>query len=90
MLSTLVTVIVVVVAAWMCFDNVFSGNAATRELAEQAACATRSCHDQHTLTHERRMPWEQQFEYAWRDATVRVSCHRVYYVVGERRCTVEE
>ncbi len=85
----------------MCFDNVFSDDAPIRALAEKAACAKKvpqavppgkqgnSCDEQHGMTREQRAPWGQSFEYTWREATLSVSCHRAYYVFGERRCAVE-
>jgi hypothetical protein len=85
-----VVAVIVIGAAWLCVDNVFSDNAPVRELAERAACAAKPCAEHHGLTRELRRPWAQQFDYAWRDATVHVICRREYYVVGERRCTVGE
>jgi hypothetical protein len=76
-------------AAWLCFDNVFSENSDVQALAERAACATHKCEEPHRLTDERRVPWEQTFEYAWNADTVRVTCRRVYIVIGDRICTVE-
>ncbi len=77
------------VTLWMCFDNVFSDDAPIRASAEQAACTKKKCAEQHGLVREQRYPWGQTIEYAWRDATIRVGCHRTYYVFGERQCEVE-
>jgi len=83
----------------MCFDNVFSDDAPIRALAEKAACdkkstsekphATNACDEQHGMVREQRMPWGQKLDYAWRDATIQVYCHRAYYVFGERLCAPE-
>lgn len=80
---------VLAVSVWLCFDNVFSDDGPIRALAEKAACATHKCADPHGLTRESRTPFGQTLEYQWRDATVRVSCNRAYYVFGDRRCVVE-
>jgi hypothetical protein len=85
------------VTVWMCFDNVFSDDAPIRALAEKAACDKRSaarkdtnaCTEQHGMVREQRMPWGQTLDYAWRDATIPVSCHRAFYVFGERCCVAE-
>ncbi len=84
------------VTIWLCIDNVFSDEVPIRALAEKAACAKRSdvtkkdgCAEQHGMTREQRMPWGQTYEYTWRDATYALSCHRAYYVFGERACRVE-
>ena len=77
------------VTLWMCFDNVFSDDAPIRAAAEQVACTKKKCAEQHGLVRESRAPWGQTIDYAWRDATIRVSCHRSYYVFGERQCEVE-
>ena len=76
-------------AAWLCFDNVFSENLEVEALAERAACATHKCEEAHQLTDERRVPWEQTFDYAWNSDTVRITCRRQYYVIGARICTVD-
>ena len=84
----------------MCFDNVFSNDDAIRALAEKTACekksataakpgATDACAQQHGMVREERMPWGQTLEYAWQDATLRVACHRAYWIAGERLCSVE-
>jgi hypothetical protein len=91
-LRNLLAFVVLAVTAWMCFDNVFSDDAPIRELAEKAACThkgAKACDEQHGLVREQRMPWAQSIDYAWRDATLHVSCHREFYVFGERRCAVE-
>jgi len=80
---------VLAVTAWMCFDNVFSDDASIRELAEKAACTKKKCTDQHALVRESRAPWGQTIDYQWRDGTIRVSCHRAFWVVGERSCAPE-
>ncbi len=91
-LRNLLAFAVLAVTAWMCFDNVFSDDAPIREQAEKAACAhkgAKACDEQHGLVREQRMPWGQSIDYAWRDATLHVGCHRAFYVFGERRCAVE-
>jgi len=80
---------VLAVTLWLCFDNVFSDDAPIRALAEKTACTKKKCDDQHGLARESRTPIGQTLEYQWRDATIRVSCHRAYYVFGERECAVE-
>jgi hypothetical protein len=87
--QTVVLLAIIGIPAWMSFDNVFSSNSAVRELAEQAACAKKKCSEAHRLSDERRSPWSQSFEYAWRDATVVVTCRRAYYAIGERTCVAE-
>ena len=77
------------VTAWMCFDNVFSDDTSIRALAEKAACTKQKCDREHGMTREARTPWNQSFEYSWREATVRVECHRAFYVFGERGCNAE-
>lgn len=81
--------VVLAVTLWMCFDNVFSDDTPIRAAAEQAACTKKKCAEQHGLVKEQRVPWGQTIEYAWRDGTIRVDCHRVYYVFGERTCAVD-
>lgn len=77
------------ITIWMCADNVFSDDADIRADAEKAACTKKKCAEQHGLVREQRMPWGQTIEYGWRDGTVRVSCHRAYYVFGTRTCAAE-
>ena len=91
------------VTLWMSYDNVFSDDTPIRALAEKTACDKHSlsmksavgakpadaCAAQHGMTREQRAPWGQTLEYQWIDATLSVSCHRDYYVFGERRCAVE-
>ena len=81
--------VLLAVTLWMCFDNVFSDDGPIRALAEKAACTKKKCEDQHGLVKESRAPWGQSIDYAWRDATISVSCHRSYWVFGERGCAVE-
>ena len=80
---------VLAVTVWLCWDNVFSDDAPIRALADKAACTKKKCEEQHGLVRESRAPWGQTLDFQWRDATIRVSCHRAYYVVGERQCAVE-
>ena len=77
------------VAAWLCFDNVFSENTEVQALAERAACVTHTCQEPHRMTDERRVPWQQTFDYSWSTGVVRVTCRREYIVIGDRICTVE-
>jgi len=81
--------IVLAVTAWMAYDNVLSDDAPIRALAEKTACAKKKCEDQHGVTREQRAPWGQSIDYTWRDGTVKVECHRSYYVFGERVCAAE-
>jgi hypothetical protein len=82
-------VVVVAAAVWMCFDNVFSNNTPVRELGERAACARKKCELHHAVTREARSPWSQTFDFSWSDETIRVTCRRAYYVVGDRHCTAD-
>jgi hypothetical protein len=90
-LRNLLAFAVLAVTAWMCFDNVFSDDAPIRELAEKTACAAKGAKaaSEHGLVREQRTPWSQSIDYAWRDATMHVTCHRAFYVFGERGCAVE-
>lgn len=81
--------VLLAVSLWMVYDNVFSDDASIRALAEKAACAKKKCEEQHGMTKEQRTPWDQSLEYTWRDATLKVECHRAFYVAGERACSVE-
>jgi hypothetical protein len=81
--------VLLAVTLWMCFDNVFSDDTDIRALAEKAACTKKKCEEQHGLVREQRAPWGQSIDYAWRDATIKVGCHRTAYVFGERVCTAE-
>lgn len=76
-------------AAWLCFDNVFSDNADVETLAERAACAKHKCEELHHMSGERRVPWQQTFDYTWNGDTVRVTCRRAFYVIGNRICSVD-
>jgi hypothetical protein len=77
------------ITAWLCWDNVFSDDAEIRSLAEKTACTKQKCDERHGLVRESRNPFGQTIDYQWRDATIRVSCHRAYWVVGERQCAIE-
>jgi hypothetical protein len=81
--------VLLAVSLWMVYDNVFSDDAPIRDLAEKAACTKKKCDEQHGMTKEDRRPWNQTFDYAWRDGALHVECHRAFYVVGTRVCSVE-
>ena len=81
--------VVLAVTLWMCFDNVFSDDTPIRALAEKTACAKKKCEEQHGLVKEQRTPIGQTIDYAWRDATLSVYCHRAYWVFGERQCALQ-
>jgi hypothetical protein len=81
--------VVLAVTLWMCWDNVISDDEPIRAVAEKAACTHKKCSEQHGLVREQRWPWGQTIDYAWRDGTIRVSCHRAYLIFGERQCAVE-
>ena len=74
---------------WMTYDNVFSDEVPIRALAQQAACTVKKCDERHDMTKMGRTPIGQSFEFTWKDGTVAVTCHREYWVVGERKCTVD-
>ena len=82
-------VLLVVVTSWMAYDNVLADVAPTQKLAEDAACAVKKCDEKHALTRMERNPLGQHFDYQWKDRTVTLWCHRDFYVVGTRKCTVE-
>jgi len=81
--------VLLAVTLWMCFDNVFSDDAPIRALAEKTACAKKKCEDQHGMVKEQRTPIGQTIDYAWRDGTLSVYCHRAYWVFGERQCAIQ-
>lgn len=86
---TLLAVLLVVVTSWMAYDNVISDDAPIQKLAEDAACQVKKCDQKHGLTRMSRNPLGQSLDYAWKDGTVTLWCHRDFYVVGTRTCTVE-
>lgn len=68
--------------------NVFSDNAAVVALAKQTACGHSTCKAQ--TTKMSRNPIAQDFTFATRlkhAGTVRVSCHRAYYLLGAYQCS---
>lgn len=79
----------VVITTWMAYDNVLSDLAPIQDMAEKAACTVKKCDERHGMTRLSRTPIGQSFSYTWKDGTVNVSCHRAYYVVGERACSVD-
>lgn len=81
--------VLLAVSLWMVYDGVFSDDTSIRALAEKTACTKKKCADEHGMTREQRFPWGQTLEYTWRDATLKVGCHRAYYVAGERSCAIE-
>lgn len=88
-LRYLLGVLLVVVTTWMAYDNVISDEAPIAKLAEDAACKVQKCTEQHGLTRMSRNPLGQNFDFAWKNKTVTLWCHREFYVVGPRTCAVE-
>lgn len=85
----ILAILLVVVSSWMAYDNVLSDDAPIQKLAEDSACAVRKCAEKHALTRMARNPLGQSFDYQWKEGTVTLWCHRAYYVVGTRACTVD-
>ena len=79
-----------VVSLWMSWDNVLSDLAPIQAEAEKAACTVKKCADQHGVTSGSRTPIGQSFVFTWRDGSVSVECHRAYWVVGARTCSVAQ
>ena len=88
-LRYILAVLLVVVTSWMAYDNVLSDEAPIQKLAEDAACKVQKCTEKHGMIRMARNPIGQSFDYAWKDKTVTLWCHREFYVVGTRTCTVE-
>ncbi|HEY1957321.1 MAG TPA: hypothetical protein VGH28_16995 [Polyangiaceae bacterium] len=88
-LRNLLAFCVLAVSVWMSFDGVFSDDGPIRAQAEQVACTKKKCDAQHGVTSESRSPFGQTLGFTWADATIKVHCHRAYYVFGARECAVE-
>jgi len=86
---SILAVLLVVVTSWMAYDNVLSDDAPITKLAEDAACKVQKCTEQHSMTRMSRNPLGQTYDFAWKNKTVTLWCHREFYVVGTRACTVE-
>ncbi len=88
-LRWVLAVSLVVVTTWMAYDNVLSDLGPIQQLAEQTACTVKKCSEQHGMTSLSRTPIGQTFGFTWRSGTVRVYCHRAYWVIGERKCALD-
>lgn len=84
-----VIALIALTSVWMTYDNVLSDETPIEALAQQAACNVKKCTEQHGMTRMSRLPIGVYFEYQWKDATVQVSCHREYFVVGTRQCVAQ-
>lgn len=78
------------VSAWMSYDNVLRDLGPIQAQAERAACGVEKCTEQHGVTKVSRTPFGVSFELTWRVGMVDVDCHRSFYVAGARGCSAQK